>query len=70
MVKTMLSRFRGRIRALHKDEEGAEMLEYILIFAAIALPVLGVVIWFWKDIRDWAVDKWEDTKGDVDDPMQ
>jgi len=69
MVKTMLRQLRDGARAFHKDEQGAEMLEYILIFAAIALPVLGVVIYFWKDIRDWALQKWEDTKGDIDDPM-
>ncbi len=38
------------LKALHRDEQGADMIEYILIIAAIALPLLGVIIWFWKDL--------------------
>ncbi len=60
---------RTRLLSLHRDERGADMLEYILIVAAVALPLLAVVIWFWKDIRDWAVEKWEDIKSDTDEPM-
>ena len=38
-----------KLRALHRDEQGADMVEYILIVAAVALPLLAVIIWFWKD---------------------
>jgi Flp pilus assembly pilin Flp len=41
------------IKALHEDEKGADMVEYVLIVAAVALPLLAVIIWFWKDISGW-----------------
>jgi Flp pilus assembly pilin Flp len=41
------------IKALHRDEKGADMVEYVLIVAAVALPLLAVIIWFWKDISLW-----------------
>jgi hypothetical protein len=40
------------------------MVEYILVVAAIALPLLAVVIWFWKDISKEAADWWERAKGE------
>ena len=39
------------------------MVEYILIVAAVALPLLGVMIWFWKDLSRWVGDAWEVIKG-------
>ena len=65
MVRNVARKF----RALHRDQRGAEMLEYVLVFAAIALPLLAVVIWFWKDIAGWAGQLWEGAKaGDETDP--
>jgi Flp pilus assembly pilin Flp len=52
---------------LHRDEQGADMVEYILIVAAIGLPLLGVLIWFWGDIKQWIIDLYEETKDDVDE---
>ena len=46
----MLREIGTKLKALHTDEQGADMVEYILIVAAIALPLLGVIIWFWHDI--------------------
>ena len=51
------------LRRLHRDEQGADMVEYILIVAAIGLPLLAVIIWFWKDISKWVGDLYEDVKG-------
>ena len=59
MVKSLLS----RMKALHKDEQGATMIEYALVFAAVALPLLGVLIFFWKEISQWAYSLWEKAKG-------
>ena len=59
-----------KLRALHRDEQGADMVEYILIVAAVALPLLAVIIWFWKDIKDWAVSMWEDAKESAEDGAQ
>ena len=58
-----LRRIAKGLKALHRDERGADMVEYILIVAAIALPLLGVVIWFWKDISKWAGELNRDIKG-------
>ena len=50
------------LKSLHKDEQGADMIEYILIVAAIALPLLGVIIWFWKDISAWVKESYDEAK--------
>ena len=53
-------------KALHRDEQGADMVEYILIVAAIALPLLGVMVFFWDDIKEWVQGTTEEIKDDVD----
>jgi Flp pilus assembly pilin Flp len=63
MFKAMARRMGRMVRALHADEQGADMVEYILIFAAVSLPLLGVLIWYWKDISKWASDLWDKAKG-------
>ena len=50
------------LRSLHRDEQGADMIEYILIVAAISLPLLGVIIWFWKDISAWVKESYDEAK--------
>jgi|GEM_PF-968127 len=50
-------------RAFHADRQGADMVEYVLIIAAVALPLLAVVIWFWRDIGAWAGRAWAAIKG-------
>lgn len=52
-----------RLMALHRDQQGADMVEYVLIVAAVALPLLAVIIWFWKDISAWAYEAWVKVKG-------
>jgi Flp pilus assembly pilin Flp len=52
-----------KLKALHRDEQGANMVEYVLTFAAIALPLVLVLAWFWKDITAWANGMWSDVKG-------
>ena len=59
----MLRRMKARLGALHRDEQGADLVEYILIIAAIALPLLGVIIWFRKDLARWIGEVYEDIKG-------
>jgi len=69
MNGSFLSRLKRRAVVLHRDEQGATMLEYMLIVAAIALPLLGVLIWFWKDISAWVGEAYEDVKaGEGTDP--
>ncbi len=62
-MNTMVNKVRSMLRALHRDEGGADMVEYILVIAAIALPLLAVIIWFWKDISQWAGELWDKAKG-------
>ena len=38
----MLKWIGGKLKALHSDEQGADMVEYVLIVAAVALPLLVV----------------------------
>ena len=51
------------IKRLHRDERGAEGLEKLLIIAAIVLPLLGLLIWFAKDIMEWAKELWDQIRG-------
>ena len=51
-----------KVQALHKDEQGADMVEYVLIVAAVALPLLAVIIWFWKDISGWVGEAYDDIR--------
>jgi len=64
-LKQGLMGLKQELIKLHKDEEGADMIEYILVIAAIALPLLAVVIWFWKDISKWADTLWKSAKGET-----
>ncbi len=61
MVKA-LKKFGRTAKALYRDEQGADMIEYILVLAAIALPILAVVLWFGRDIGQWAKSLWESGK--------
>ena len=63
MLRSLASRASARLRALHRDEQGADMVEYVLIVAAVALPLLAVIIWFWKDISRWVGNAYDDIKG-------
>ncbi len=65
----MLKSIGRRLKALHRDEQGADMVEYILVIAAIALPLLGFVVYFWQDIKEWAKDLYERIKGNAETEM-
>jgi Flp pilus assembly pilin Flp len=65
-MKQLWKRAGRLLRRIHEDEQGANMVEYILVIAAVALPLLGVVIWFWKDIAMWAAQLYGNTKGGGD----
>jgi len=58
------------LRKLHRDERGADMVEYILIIAAVALPLLGVIIWFWGDIKTWVQGGYQDVRDSAEDAGQ
>ena len=54
-----------RIGALHRDESGAEMLEYILIIAVVALPLVGLLLWFRDEVSQWLQERWGDISEDT-----
>ena len=54
------------LKKLHSDEQGADMVEYVLIVAAVALPLLAVIIWFWKDISRWVGQAYSDIRSGGD----
>ncbi len=58
-----------RLKALHRDERGADMVEYILLIAAVALPLLAVLIFFWRDISERVSSLWRDVWGDAEEGM-
>lgn len=68
-MKRFLGRIGKSLSALHNDEQGADMVEYILIVAAIALPLMGFIVYFWGDIKTWATGLFEQIKGDATNQM-
>jgi len=58
----MLKKVKTLVRRFHRDEQGADMVEYVLIMAAIALPILAVVIWFREEIKDWLDESWSSVR--------
>jgi Flp pilus assembly pilin Flp len=51
------------LRAVHRDEEGATMVEYVLIIMAVALPLLALVLFYGKEIKDWVARSWAEVTG-------
>jgi len=65
----MMSALTRSLKALHKDEQGANMVEYILLVVAVALPLLAVLVWFWRDISAWANKLYQEARqGQETDP--
>ena len=62
----MLRSVKQALLKLHRDEQGADMVEYILIVAAIALPLLAVVIIFWDNIKEWMYGQTQAVFDDAD----
>jgi Flp pilus assembly pilin Flp len=52
-----------QLKRLHQDERGAEGLEKLLIICAIVLPLLGALIWYRNDLKDWVKGLWTDARG-------
>jgi Flp pilus assembly pilin Flp len=50
------------LRRLHRDEAGSQGLEQLLILAAIVLPLLGLLIMFRNELREWVVKVWKDVR--------
>jgi Flp pilus assembly pilin Flp len=63
-MKRTLKKIANRFRDLHRDDTGATMVEYILLIAAIALPLLGLLYWFRDDLWEFFMGRWEDAKNE------
>jgi Flp pilus assembly pilin Flp len=61
-MKTMLKTMGRKLRALNRDDRGATMVEYMLLIAVIALPLLALLIWFGDDLWNLFLERWEDAK--------
>ncbi|XAL99292.1 hypothetical protein OT109_17135 [Phycisphaeraceae bacterium D3-23] len=59
MIKSAMTR-------IVREEKGAEALEKLLIVAAIALPLLGLLLFFSGAIREWVTNEWTNVQGNAD----
>jgi Flp pilus assembly pilin Flp len=64
MMKRLTGRIGSMLRTLHTDEQGADMVEYVLIIAAIALPLVGLMIYYREQIITWVKDLWSSVQGE------
>jgi len=55
-----------RLERLERDETGSQGLEILLIIAAIMLPLLGLLIIFRNEVRDWVMDIWGKIRREAD----
>jgi Flp pilus assembly pilin Flp len=62
----MMNKLKTMMGRMHRDEKGADLVEYVLIIAAVALPVLGIIIWFKDDLKLWIEESYAEVKGDED----
>lgn len=62
----MLKDLKNKLAALHRDERGADMIEYILIVAVIGLPLLAVIVVFRKRIAEWIGREFNKIKSGVE----
>lgn len=65
-MRNLAKRIGGTLRCLHDDQQGANMVEYILIIAAIALPLLGILLWYRQDLSEWVAGLWRDIRSRPD----
>jgi len=54
------------LKKAHADEQGAEMVEKVLIVAAIVLPLLGLLLFFKEYISEWVRDEADTVRQESD----
>ena len=65
-MRNLAKRIGGTLRCLHDDQQGANMVEYILIIAAIALPLLAVILLYRNEITEWTKQQWDQARSTPD----
>jgi hypothetical protein len=61
-----LKRARSALGNLYRCERGAEGLEKLLIIGAIVIPLLGLLIFFRDELKQWTTGIWDEVKSDAD----
>jgi Flp pilus assembly pilin Flp len=64
----MLKKFKNMLSRLHRDEQGADMVEYILIVVAIGLPLLVLILIFRDRIWSWLNTQWGNITEQAENP--
>lgn len=55
----MLKKVKEELLAFHRNEKGADMVEYVILIALIGLPVLGIIWYFSKNyVWPWLEGMW------------
>jgi Flp pilus assembly pilin Flp len=67
-MKNLWRRAGTLLRALHEGERGANMVEYVLIVAAVALPILAILLLYRNELMEWVQRNWRSVTG-APDPM-
>jgi len=62
-MKTKWTNIKEAAIDLWRDDSGAQMVEKVLIVAAISLPLLAVLLFFSREIREWVQENWDTVRG-------
>ena len=62
-IRNALWYLRSRFAGLHRDEQGDEGVNKVLIIALIAVPLIIVMIIFGREIAAWFDSAWTNIKG-------
>jgi Flp pilus assembly pilin Flp len=63
-IRNALWYLRSRFAGLHRDEQGDEGVNKVLIIALIAVPLIIVMIIFGREIAAWFDTAWSNIKGE------
>lgn len=64
-MKKILNNIKQNAMHLWRDDSGAQMVEKVLIIAAISLPILAVLLYFSSEIREWVAGNWASVRGET-----
>ena len=62
-----IKKSREALVRLYECDRGAEGLEKLLIVGAIVLPLLGVLVFFRNELKDWVTEIWDERRDQADD---
>lgn len=65
-MKDVLIRIKDGAMEIWHDDSGAQMVEKILIVAAVSIPLLGMLLFFSDEIKQWGAERWDQIRGKAD----